>query len=91
MFRKKVAEIALLPGKIVIVLLHIYRYLISPLLGQKCRFFPSCSCYTETAIKEYGLLRGGWLGIKRILRCHPLNKGGFDQVPEKRENIKYHG
>jgi putative membrane protein insertion efficiency factor len=83
MFREKMAAISLLPRKIVIVLLRIYRYLISPLLGQKCRFFPSCSCYAQTAIENHGVLRGGWLTLKRILRCHPLHEGGFDPVPEK--------
>ena len=90
MFREKMAAIVLLPRKIVIVLLRIYRYLISPLLGQKCRFFPSCSCYAQTAIENYGVLHGGWLTVKRILRCHPLHEGGFDPVPE-RETIKKNG
>lgn len=60
-----------------------YRYLISPLLGPHCRFHPSCSCYAETALARHGVMRGGWLALKRILRCHPWHSGGIDPVPEK--------
>ena len=62
-----------------------YRYLISPLLGPRCRFYPSCSSYAEEAIKMHGVLKGGWLAVKRIGRCHPFNKGGVDPVPEKKQ------
>ncbi len=62
-----------------------YRYLISPLLGPRCRFYPSCSSYAEEAIKVHGLVKGGWLAIKRIGRCHPFNEGGVDPVPEKKQ------
>ncbi|MCX7032884.1 MAG: membrane protein insertion efficiency factor YidD [Arenimonas sp.] len=68
--------------KPVILLLRGYKRVISPLLGQRCRFYPSCSEYTMQAVERFGVVRGGWLGAKRIGRCHPLNEGGIDLVPE---------
>lgn len=68
--------------KPVILLLRGYKLAISPLLGQRCRFYPSCSEYTMQAIDRFGVLRGGWLGAKRIGRCHPLHPGGLDPVPD---------
>lgn len=67
--------------KIVLALIRLYQFLLSPLLGQNCRFYPTCSNYTYQAIEKYGVLRGGWLGIKRIARCGPWTKGGYDPVP----------
>ncbi len=59
-----------------------YRYLISPLLGPRCRFWPTCSSYALEAIKLHGPWRGGWLTLKRLSKCHPLHPGGVDPVPE---------
>ena len=58
-----------------------YQLAISPLLGPRCRFYPSCSHYAIEAIETHGALRGSWLSAKRICRCHPFNPGGFDPVP----------
>ncbi len=64
-----------------ILLIRIYQLVISPLLGPKCRFTPTCSAYTLIAIKKYGPLKGIWLGLKRISRCHPWGGHGHDPVP----------
>ncbi|HTP40081.1 MAG TPA: membrane protein insertion efficiency factor YidD [Steroidobacteraceae bacterium] len=64
-----------------IALIRGYQLLISPLLGQCCRFHPTCSCYAQQAIAKYGPLKGVALSGRRILRCHPFNEGGIDPVP----------
>jgi uncharacterized protein len=66
---------------LLLVLIRIYKYVISPLLGRRCRFFPSCSEYAAEAVEKYGAFKGAYLGLKRISRCHPWNPGGFDPVP----------
>ena len=67
--------------KILIALVRGYRYTVSPLLGNHCRFHPSCSVYTETAIATHGTMRGAWLSVKRLARCHPWCADGHDPVP----------
>ncbi|HRZ04911.1 MAG TPA: membrane protein insertion efficiency factor YidD [Candidatus Competibacteraceae bacterium] len=67
---------------LLIALIRIYQLFVSPLLGNHCRFYPSCSQYAREAIEQYGVLRGGWLAIRRLLRCHPWHPGGVDPVPE---------
>ena len=62
-------------------LLRIYRYAVSPMLGERCRFHPSCSSYALEAIERLGVLRGSWLAIRRVARCHPWHPGGHDPVP----------
>ncbi|MDC0457122.1 membrane protein insertion efficiency factor YidD [Alphaproteobacteria bacterium] len=66
--------------KCVINLINIYKYLISPLLGNNCRFLPTCSEYTKESIIKFGLVNGVWLGLKRIVRCHPWGKSGHDPI-----------
>ncbi|MCZ7591873.1 MAG: membrane protein insertion efficiency factor YidD [Kiritimatiellae bacterium] len=62
-------------------LIRLYQWTLSPLFGGNCRFYPSCSHYGLEAIKAHGALRGAWLTIKRISKCHPLHEGGVDLVP----------
>lgn len=67
--------------KFLISLIRLYQIILSPFFGQQCRFTPSCSEYTRQAIERHGAGRGSWLGIRRIVRCHPFCKGGYDPVP----------
>jgi uncharacterized protein len=64
-----------------VFLIRLYQWTVSPLLGARCRFHPSCSQYAHEALLRFGLLPGGWLALKRVARCHPLHPGGFDPVP----------
>lgn len=66
---------------ILLVLLRFYQRYVSPSFPPSCRFTPTCSQYTYDAIDRYGVLRGGWLGLKRVVRCNPWNPGGYDPVP----------
>lgn len=62
-------------------LIRLYQYLISPLLGPSCRFYPSCSHYAREALLKHGFFKGTYLAARRILRCHPFHPGGYDPVP----------
>ncbi len=80
------AKIAQIFSEIIVLPIYLYRLLISPLFGQKCRFDPSCSAYAITAIRKLGPIKGTWLACKRILKCHPYNEGGYDPVPDTLKN-----
>ena len=67
--------------KILIAIIRAYRYLISPWLGNHCRFHPSCSHYALESLERHGAARGLWLALRRLLRCHPWHPGGYDPVP----------
>ncbi|MGN6185457.1 MAG: membrane protein insertion efficiency factor YidD [Thermoanaerobaculia bacterium] len=66
---------------VALFLLRCYKRFLSPLLPPMCRFEPTCSVYTMQAVEKYGVIRGVWLGARRLLRCHPFNPGGWDPVP----------
>ena len=66
---------------VILALIRFYQRFLSPLLPPSCRFTPTCSEYTLQAVERYGVIRGGWLGVKRFTRCHPFNPGGYDPVP----------
>ena len=68
-------------NKLLINLLKAYQYAISPLLGRNCRYYPTCSEYAVEAVEKHGAIKGGWLGAKRVCRCHPWHPGGYDPVP----------
>ncbi|MEM8547704.1 MAG: membrane protein insertion efficiency factor YidD [Pseudomonadota bacterium] len=70
--------------RLMIVLVRVYQWTLSPLLGSNCRFQPTCSAYAEEAVRVHGALRGGWLAVKRICRCHPWGGQGYDPVPPRR-------
>ncbi|MBK8518298.1 MAG: membrane protein insertion efficiency factor YidD [Saprospiraceae bacterium] len=73
-------------NNLLILPVRLYQWLISPLLGSHCRYQPTCSQYMIEAIHEWGPIKGLWLGLKRISRCHPWGKHGFDPVPKKVKN-----
>ena len=70
--------------RLLVSLVRLYQKTVSPLLPQTCRFYPSCSAYSIEALKEHGALRGIWMTLRRILRCHPLSAGGHDPVRKKK-------
>jgi hypothetical protein len=70
-----------LPARLAIGILKTYKAILSPWLPRACRYEPTCSVYAREAIERHGLRRGSWLAVKRLLRCHPFRRGGFDPVP----------
>ena len=80
----KLNRLKSIPAHAAVLLIKAYQKLISPALGQRCRFYPSCSHYCIDALNEHGMVHGLWLGLKRICKCHPLHPGGFDPVPQPR-------
>jgi putative membrane protein insertion efficiency factor len=78
----------LTPSKLAIKAIHGYRYVLSPWVGNQCRFYPTCSHYAEDAILIHGLAKGGYLTLRRLLKCHPWHQGGFDAVPPKNQQPK---
>lgn len=76
-----------LGASVALTVLRCYRLAISPALGPCCRFTPSCSAYAVTAIERYGLVHGGWLALRRLLRCHPFHRGGHDPVPDRVRSV----
>lgn len=73
--------------KLILYLITFYQKYISPCFPRVCRFTPTCSAYCYEAIERFGLIKGGYLGIKRILRCNPFNEGGHDPVPLRKDNL----
>ena len=78
---RTLAFVVLAPRNVCVAILSVYRAVISPLYGDVCRYYPSCSHYTLQAIQQHGVVRGVWLGTRRIARCHPWAEGGGDDVP----------
>jgi uncharacterized protein len=74
--------------KVLLGVLGVYRYGISPMLGRNCRFHPSCSEYAAEAVSEHGALKGSWLALKRVSCCHPFHPGGYDPVPKHSHHEK---
>lgn len=75
------AKVLHFPKQILLILITIYQFLLSPLLGNCCRFYPTCSCYAKKALQKHGVCYGSFLILKRLLKCHPFHPGGIDDVP----------
>ena len=75
------ASVSLAPRNVGVVVLRVYRAVISPLYGDVCRYYPSCSHYSLQAVQTHGLVKGSWLTARRLIRCHPWARGGIDDIP----------
>lgn len=85
-------RLAHLPQLALVALLRVYQSVISPLTGPTCRYYPSCSSYALLAVQRHGALRGTWLAVRRLARCHPWTPGGVDDVPPARtQTLAAHG
>ncbi|MGO9805088.1 MAG: membrane protein insertion efficiency factor YidD [Steroidobacteraceae bacterium] len=76
--------------RLITAAIRAYQLTLSPLLGPRCRFYPSCSQYTLEAVLRFGVLKGGWLGVRRLARCHPWHEGGFDPLPPPHARLCAH-
>jgi putative membrane protein insertion efficiency factor len=81
-----VGKIIDITKQFLILIIKIYQYFVSPLIGKQCRFYPSCSCYAIDALKSFGLFYSSYLILYRLLRCHPWCKGGLDSLPERKNH-----
>ena len=79
--RRALQFVWLLPRNVCVLILRVYRAVISPLYGDVCRYYPSCSSYAMQSIQHYGVIGGIWMGSRRLARCHPWAEGGIDDVP----------
>lgn len=80
----RLAVVGRLPRLLLVAVLRAYQLVISPMTGPTCRYYPSCSAYALLAVQRHGALRGGWLAVRRLARCHPWTPGGVDDVPPAR-------
>jgi putative membrane protein insertion efficiency factor len=74
-------------SRVLVALIRVYQFAISPMLGPKCRYYPSCSAYAVEALQQYGAIRGSWLAARRLARCHPWSPGGVDHVPPRHQHV----
>ena len=72
------------PSRALVLLVRAYQLFISPLLGPRCRFYPTCSQYAIEAVQTHGAIKGSWLALRRVVCCHPMHPGGYDPVPSNR-------